>query len=79
MASFSNVLHEQDKLHDLYDSLVEARNEVGQEAVPFHKFAEICEEPGEEAQRRRQRRGGVPRGYEGWEGGLTARAMKGAK
>ena len=41
VASFSNVLHEQDKLHDLYDSLVEARKEVGQEAVPFHKFAEI--------------------------------------
>ena len=41
VASFTNVLQEQDKLHDLYDSLVEARKEVGQEAVPFHKFAEI--------------------------------------
>jgi hypothetical protein len=41
VASFSNVIREQDKLHDLYDSLVEARKEVGQEAVPFHKFAEI--------------------------------------
>ena len=41
VASFSNVLQEQDKLHELYDSLVEARREVGQEAVPFHKFAEI--------------------------------------
>ena len=41
VASFTNVIREQDKLHDLYDSLVEARKEVGQEAVPFHKFAEI--------------------------------------
>ena len=41
VASFSNVLREQEKLHDLYDSLVEARKEVGQEGIPFHKFAEI--------------------------------------
>ena len=41
IASFSNVLREQDKLHELYDSLVEARKEVGQEGIPFHKFAEI--------------------------------------
>jgi hypothetical protein len=41
VGSFRNVLHEQDKLHDLYDALVEARKEVGQEAVPFHKFADI--------------------------------------
>ena len=41
VASFNNVLQEQDKLHDLYDSLVEARKEVGQEGIPFHKFAEI--------------------------------------
>jgi hypothetical protein len=41
VASFSNVMHEQDKLHDLYDSLVEARREVGQDGIPFHKFAEI--------------------------------------
>ncbi len=41
VASFSNVLQEQEKLHDLYDSLVEARKEVGQEGIAFHKFAEI--------------------------------------
>jgi hypothetical protein len=41
VASFKNVLHEQDKLHELYDQLVEARKEVGQEGLPFHKFAEI--------------------------------------
>ena len=30
-----------DKLHDLYNSLVEARREIGEEAVPFHKFADL--------------------------------------
>ena len=41
VAAFTDVLHEQDKLHDLYDSLVEARREIGQDPVPFHKFAEL--------------------------------------
>jgi hypothetical protein len=41
VASFRNVQQEQDKLHDLYDSLVEARKTVGQEGIPFHKFADI--------------------------------------
>ena len=34
-------LREMDKLHDLYDSLVEARRAVGEDAVPFHKFADL--------------------------------------
>jgi hypothetical protein len=41
VASFRNVQQEQDKLHELYDSLVEARKTVGQEGIPFHKFADI--------------------------------------
>jgi hypothetical protein len=41
VASFSDPLREMDKLHDLYDSLVEARRAVGEEAVPFHKFADL--------------------------------------
>ena len=30
-----------DKLHELYDNLAEARREAGQEAIPFHKFADL--------------------------------------
>jgi hypothetical protein len=30
-----------EKLHDLYDSLAEARREAGQESIPFHKFADL--------------------------------------
>jgi len=41
VAAFKDPLQEMDKLHDLYDSLAEARREVGAEAVPFHKFAEL--------------------------------------
>jgi hypothetical protein len=41
VASFRDPLKEMDKLHDLYDSLVEARRSIGEEAVPFHKFAEL--------------------------------------
>jgi hypothetical protein len=40
-ASFSDPVQEIDKLRDLYDSLAEARRQVGQENVPFHKFAEL--------------------------------------
>jgi hypothetical protein len=41
VAAFRDPLKEMEKLHDLYDSLVEARRAVGEEAVPFHKFAEL--------------------------------------
>lgn len=40
-ASFSDPVQEIDKLRDLYDSLADARRQVGQENVPFHKFAEL--------------------------------------
>jgi len=41
VTTFSDPLREIDKLHDLYDSLAEARREVGEDAIPFHKFAEL--------------------------------------
>jgi hypothetical protein len=41
VTTFSDPLKEMDKLHDLYDSLAEARRESGEEAVPFHKFADL--------------------------------------
>jgi hypothetical protein len=39
--TFKDPLHEMDKLRELYDSLAEARREVGEDAIPFHKFAEL--------------------------------------
>lgn len=41
VASFRDPMQESDNLHQLYDSLVAARRSVGEEAVPFHKFAEL--------------------------------------
>ena len=41
VAAFNDPLREVDKLRDLYDSLAEARREVGEEMVPFHKFADL--------------------------------------
>jgi hypothetical protein len=41
VTTFHDPMREMDKLHDLYDSLAEARRETGQDAIPFHKFAEL--------------------------------------
>ena len=41
VTTFSDPLREMDKLHDLYDTLAEARREAGQDAIPFHKFADL--------------------------------------
>jgi len=41
VASFHDPMREIDKLTDLYESLAEARREVGQEPVPFHRFTDL--------------------------------------
>ncbi len=41
VTTFSDPLQEMDKLRDLYDNLSQARREIGQDAVPFHRFAEL--------------------------------------
>jgi len=41
VSAFRDPLKETDKLHELYNSLIEARREVGEAAVPFQKFAEL--------------------------------------
>jgi hypothetical protein len=41
VASFRDPMKEMDKLHELYDTLRDARQELGEENVPFHKFAEL--------------------------------------
>lgn len=41
VAAFHDPLREMDKLHELYQSLAEARREVGEDNVPFHKFADL--------------------------------------
>jgi hypothetical protein len=41
VTAFSDPMKEMDKLHDLYDTLRDARQELGEENVPFHKFTEL--------------------------------------
>ena len=41
VAAFRDPMKEMDKLHDLYNALVEARREVGEAAVPFHRFTDL--------------------------------------
>src|SRR5262245_18981051 len=40
-ASFSDPVREIDKLTALYESLSEARSQLGEDQVPFHKFAQL--------------------------------------
>ena len=40
-AAFNDPVREIDKLTALYESLTEARAQLGEEQVPFHKFAEL--------------------------------------
>jgi hypothetical protein len=41
VTTLKDPLREMDKLHDLYDRLVEARRDAGQPAIPFTRFAEL--------------------------------------
>jgi hypothetical protein len=41
VSSFRDPVREIDKLTELYESLAEARREVGEQAPPFHKFADL--------------------------------------
>ena len=79
VAAFQDPLHEMDKLRDLYDSLAEARREVGEDNVPFHKFAELVK-----GQVKKLRSSGTPEvafrvAVKDGKVSFTARALKGAK
>jgi hypothetical protein len=44
VAQFQDPMREIDKLHTLYDSLMDARREAGDEVVPFHRFAALVKD-----------------------------------
>jgi hypothetical protein len=44
VTAFTDPVHEMDKLHTLYDSLMDARRQHGEEVVPFHKFAALVKD-----------------------------------
>jgi hypothetical protein len=41
VTTLKDPMRELDKLHDLYDRLVEARGQSAKQSMPFHKFAEM--------------------------------------
>src|SRR3954466_6735712 len=44
VAAFQDPMREMDKLHTLYDSLMDARREAGDDVVPFHRFAPLVKD-----------------------------------
>jgi hypothetical protein len=42
--AFQDPMREMDKLHSLYDSLMDARREIGEDVVPFHRFAALVKD-----------------------------------
>lgn len=55
VASFRDPAREKDKLHSLYDSLMDARRRNGEDVVPFQKFASLVKD-----QVKKLRDGGSP-------------------
>jgi hypothetical protein len=55
VSAFRDPSHEQDKLRDLYKSLVEARRQAGESSVPYQKFADLVQ-----GQVKKLRAGGAP-------------------
>jgi hypothetical protein len=77
VASFSDPRHESEKLRDLYESLAEARRDVGDAPVPFSRFAELVSN-----QVNKMKASGTPEvafrvAIKNGKVSLTARALKG--
>ena len=79
VTAFRDPMKEMDKLHDLYETLREARAELGESNVPFHKFAELVK--GQVARLKKEGAPEVAFRVAVKEGKLnfTARGLKGAK
>jgi hypothetical protein len=78
VSSFRDPVREIDKLTELYESLAEARREVGEDAPPFHKFADLVKN-----QVKKLKQGGSPEvafrvAVKDGKVSFTARALKGA-
>lgn len=44
VTAFRDPMREMDKLHSLYESLMDARREAGDDVVPFHRFAALVKD-----------------------------------
>jgi hypothetical protein len=44
VTAFRDPMREMDKLHSLYDTLMDARRQIGDDVVPFHRFAALVKD-----------------------------------
>jgi hypothetical protein len=79
VAAFRNPVQEEDKLHDLYDSLVEARRAIGEDALPFHKFADLVKSQVKKLRANGSAEVAFRVAVKDGKVNFTARAMKGTK
>jgi hypothetical protein len=79
VASFKDPMKEMEKLHDLYDTLRDAREQMGEQNIPFHKFTELVK-----SQVSKLKKDGAPEvafrvSVKDGKLNFTARSMKGGK
>ena len=79
VASFSDPAKEMDKLHELYNTLRDAREQMGEQAVPFQKFTELVK-----GQVEKMKKAGAPEvafrvSMKDGKLNFTAKGMKGTK
>ena len=79
VAAFTDPMKEMDKLHELYATLRDAREQAGEQNIPFHKFAELVK-----SQVAKLKKDGAPEvafrvSLKEGKLNFTARGMKGAK
>ena len=79
VAAFKDPLKEMDKLHNLYETLRDAREQLGEQNVPFHKFTELVK-----SQVDKLKKDGAPEvafrvSVKNGKLNFTARGLKGAK
>ena len=79
VASFRDPLRETDKLAELYDSLTEARREIGQDQIPFHKFADLVKTQVKKLRETGSAEVAFRVAVKDGKVNLTARALKGVK
>jgi hypothetical protein len=79
VAAFKNPVQEEDKLHDLYESLVEARRSIGEDALPFHKFAALVKNQVNKLKENGSAEVAFRVAVKDGKVNFTARAMKGTK
>jgi hypothetical protein len=79
VATFSDPIREMDKLHELYDSLAEARREAGEDAIPFHKFADLIKTQVNSFKEKGSEEVAFRVAVKGGKVAFTARAMRGEK